>query len=290
MPSIHDINAAVRRSWTALALCALAVFAALPATAADRPLDFDRADMVEMEIATVMLDPLTRTPLVLLRNPDGGELIAIAIGIAEARAILLALHEAELPRPMTHDLLNDVIAAAGAELLAVYVDNLVDGTYLGALELRLPAGERAVRVDSRPSDALALALRAGVSVFVAEKVVAQAQARDLVPLDEHQVATAVGVSVLALSDDLRESLDLPDRPGVLVREARGRAADAGIGAGMMILQVNGRDVTSPLTFLELVGDAPGGSPIRVTVWADGAEREISFLPAPAAGAGPRIRA
>jgi uncharacterized protein len=288
--SPRHVHIAAPRCYAALLLFALCALTALARANADRALNFDRADMVEMEIATVMLDPLSRTPLVLLRDPDKGDLVPIAIGIAEARAILLALHEAELPRPMTHDLLNDIIAAAGAELQAVYVDDLVEGTYLGALELRLPGREQPVRVDSRPSDALALALRAEAPVFVAAKVVAAAQTRDLVPLDEHQVATAVGVSVLALSDDLRESLDLPDRPGVLVREARGRAAEAGISAGMMILQVNGRDVTSPLTFLELIGSTPSGSPIRITVWEDGAEREVTLVPAPAAGTGPRIRA
>jgi uncharacterized protein len=288
--SQRHVHIAAPRCYAALLFLGLCALAAHARADTDRDLNFDQTGMVEMEIATVMLDPLSRTPLVLLRDPAKGDLVPIAIGIAEARAILLALHEAELPRPMTHDLLNDVITAAGAVLLAVYVDDLVDGTYLGALELRLPGREQPIRVDSRPSDALALALRAGASVFVAAPVVAAAQARDLVPLDEHQVATAVGVSVLALSDDLRESLDLPDRPGVLVREARGRAAEAGFSAGMMILQVNGRDVVSPLTFLELIGSSPSGTPIRFTVWEDGAEREITLVPAPAAGTGPRIRA
>jgi len=260
-----------------------------------RVLDPDPTTMTVMEIASLTIEPLTATPMVLLRNPDSGDLVPIMIGAAEARAILLALHGSGLPRPMTHDLLHDVIEALGGQLQRVYVDDLVDNTFLGILELRDPDRDERVLVDSRPSDALALALRADVPILVSAKVIDRAREQQYAPLDENQVAAALGLTVVQIDADIRESLALPERPGVIISQARGAARDAGLEAGMMILKVNDKAVDSPLDFLEQVGAAPAGETVRITVWVTGRERVIEFT-APAArqptppGRGPAISA
>jgi uncharacterized protein len=248
-------------------------------------------DLIEMEVATVTLDPLSGAPLVLLRSPLSGELVPIFIGAAEARAILFSLHGAVLPRPMTHDLLSDVVAATGSRLERVFIDDLVNDTYLGFLELRHPGSDAPALIDARPSDALALALRAEASIHITPRVLEAARDRQYVPLDTEQIATALGITVVGIEDDIRETLSLPDRPGVIVNQARGAAAEAGLTAGMMIVQVNGQDVESPLRFLELVGITAEGEQVRIRVWHEGAEREfeLDLVPERPAPAGPATR-
>jgi uncharacterized protein len=248
-------------------------------------------DLIEMEIATVTLDPLSGAPLVLLRNPRSGELVPIFIGAAEARAILFSLHGAILPRPMTHDLLSDVVAATGSRLARVFIDDLVNDTYLGFLELQHPGNDAPVLIDARPSDALALALRTEASIHITTRVMEAARNRQYMPLDTEQIATALGITVVGIDDDIRESLALPDRPGVIVNQARGAAAEAGLTAGMMIVQVNGQDVESPMRFLELVGITPEGERATISVWHEGAERrfELDLVPETPAPTGPATR-
>lgn len=274
-------------------LLLILLWVAQPSTAAQaRNLTAVPTDVVEMEIATITLDPLSGAPLVLLRNPRGGELIPIFIGVAEAQAILFSLHGAELPRPMTHDLLRDVLTATGAKLERVYIDAVTDNTYLGMLELRQPGQEAPVLVDARPSDALALALRTDATIHIATQVLDSAREHQYGPLDSEQVATALGITVVAIDDDIRESLALPDLAGVIINQARGAAADAGLTAGMMIVRINGEPVDSPLRFLELVGATPEDEQVLVTVWqADGeVEFELDLLPIAPPQRGPAIQA
>src|SRR5690606_9566870 len=115
------------------------------------------------------------------------------------------------------------------------IDDLVDNTYLGLLELVLPDRDEPILVDSRPSDGLALAVRSGATIHVAPKVLDASRERHFEGLESDQVATALSITVVAIDDDIRASLRLPERPGVIVNQARGPALDAGISAGMMIL-------------------------------------------------------
>jgi len=270
----------------------LLILALLAGVSHAREITAAPADAVEVEIATVTLDPLSGAPLVLLRNPRSGELVPIFIGAAEARAILFSLHGAELPRPLTHDLLTDVLNAVGVQLERVFVDDLVNDTYLGILELSQPGRQNPLLVDARPSDALALALRSGASIHITARVLDAARARQYVPLDTEQIATALGITVVGIDADIRESLALPDRPGVIVNQARGAAADAGITAGMMIVVVNGQPVESPLRYLELIGITPEGEPATITVWQDGREMrfELDLQPTPPEPRGPATQA
>lgn len=277
-----------RTSAAAPRLAMLLTVVLLAATGQAREITAVPADVVEMEIATVTLDPLSGAPLVLLRNPRGGELVPIFIGAAEARAILFSLHGAELPRPLTHDLLSNVLTAFGARLTRVFVDDLVNDTYLGILELSQPGRDAPLLVDARPSDALALALRADATIHITTRVLEAARDRQYVPLDTEQIATALGITVVGIDDDIRESLALPDRPGVIVNQARGAAAEAGITAGMMIVEVNGQPVESPLRYLELIGITPEDEAATITVWEDGREQrfQLDLVPNPPRPRGP----
>ena len=120
--------------------------------------------MVEMRVFGLTIDPQTKTPIVILREMDGDVVLPIWVGAMEAMAVSLVLNNERLPRPLTHDLLLMSINALKAELVNVEITDLKDGVYYALLVLRGPEGR--VRVDCRPSDAIALALRAGASILV----------------------------------------------------------------------------------------------------------------------------
>lgn len=124
-----------------------------------------------MTVAGVTVDPVTKSPIVVLRDPETGNVVPIWIGILEANAITLALEGTELPRPMTHDLMKSILDSAGIRLLSVEIADIRDHTYFALLNLEWSGGS--LRIDARPSDAIALALRCGASILVSETVLEQ---------------------------------------------------------------------------------------------------------------------
>lgn len=127
--------------------------------------------MIEMKVFGLALDEESQVPVLILKDAEEKSVLPIWIGAMEAMAISLALNEVKLPRPMTHDLLLRLIQALDAQVVAVNVTALTDGTYYADIELEVEGGIR--RVDSRPSDAIALALRAKVPILVDETVLQQ---------------------------------------------------------------------------------------------------------------------
>ena len=119
---------------------------------------------VEMKIKGLMIDPVTDSPIVVLKNADEDKVLPIWIGVFEADAIAKRLEKIPNPRPYTHDLLNSLIDALGARLTRVRIHDLRQGTFYA--ELEFDHGGNALTIDSRPSDAMALALRAGAPIFV----------------------------------------------------------------------------------------------------------------------------
>lgn len=126
--------------------------------------------LVEVEVLFISYDKSMDMPIVLLREKVGSprRLLPIWINTPEATAIYWKLHDQKLPRPMTHDLMKDLLDALDAEVASVAVHDLVDTTFIGRVTLQI--GDEMRDVDSRPSDAIALALRAEAPILVAEKV------------------------------------------------------------------------------------------------------------------------
>ena len=126
-----------------------------------------------MELLGVRLELPANAPVVLLREQAGERrVLPIYIGPEEARAIALALEGVSTPRPMTHDLLRDVIGAVEVQVASITVTELRESTFFA--EIELVAGDRTVRVSSRPSDAVALAVRVDAPIFASEQVLAEA--------------------------------------------------------------------------------------------------------------------
>ncbi len=124
--------------------------------------------MLEMKVFGLALDEDSQVPVLILKDREEKTVLPIWIGAMEAMAISLVLNEVKLPRPMTHDLLLNAIQDLGGNVASVSVTSLREGTYYAEIEVDI-RGERK-RIDSRPSDAIALALRAGVPIMVAPAV------------------------------------------------------------------------------------------------------------------------
>jgi uncharacterized protein len=140
---------------------------------------------LEVEIRGLILDPVSNTPIVILKKPGENLFLPIWIGVFEANAIALQLEGVQTPRPMTHDLLRAVIEKLGARLEEVVVHSLVDSTFHAMLALRDARGGL-IELDARPSDAIALALRCQVPIRVADSVFREAHALDLRDGEDHE--------------------------------------------------------------------------------------------------------
>jgi uncharacterized protein len=123
---------------------------------------------VEMKIRGLMVDPSTNAPIVILKDVSGDTVLPIWVGIYEANAIALEVEKASPPRPMTHDLLKTIIQGLNAEVQRIVVTELKDDTFYAVIWME-QNGE-SVTLDARPSDAIALALRADCPIFVSEEV------------------------------------------------------------------------------------------------------------------------
>jgi uncharacterized protein len=125
--------------------------------------------MQEMVIYGVSFDLVGKQPIVLLRTAAGNKYLPIWIGHPEAAAILMKLQNASTPRPMTHDLVDDILKQLGAQVTRVTVTELRENTFYAEITLQQDGTE--IEVDSRPSDAIALAIRAEAPIFAADQVI-----------------------------------------------------------------------------------------------------------------------
>ena len=130
-----------------------------------------------------MVDPVTNMPIILLRDAEGQKVLPIWVGIYEANAIALQIENVSTPRPMTHDLLKNVISDLKASVRKIVVSDLKDNTFFALIYLDV-SGET-VAIDARPSDAIALALRAQAPIFVEDRVIDHAKTVDFVPDKEN---------------------------------------------------------------------------------------------------------
>ena len=133
--------------------------------------------LIQMTVRGIALDPITNMPIIILKDVDERKALPIWVGIFEANAIALELEKVTTPRPMTHDLLKSVLDGLGVTVRQVIVNDLKDNTFFAVIELN--SNGSVINIDSRPSDAIALALRVNAPIFVAENVVAQAKSVEI---------------------------------------------------------------------------------------------------------------
>ncbi len=133
--------------------------------------------MIEMRVEGLVLDPVTNMPIIILKDMDGKRSLPIWVGIFEANAIALEMEKIETPRPMTHDLVKNIFDGLEAEVNYICVSELKDNTFYAVISASING--KKVEIDSRPSDAIAVALRLDTKILVEEKVLAEAKTFDV---------------------------------------------------------------------------------------------------------------
>jgi bifunctional DNase/RNase len=164
--------------------------------------------MVEVVISRLGMDPGTQTYVVVLQEKSGARLLPIWIGQPEAESIVTHMHDIKRPRPLTHDLCRSVINALGATLRRVQITRVENNTYYG--ELHLERAGAVVHVDSRPSDALAIAIRLNAPIFAAEALLIDPQEDEAEQGGEGFIAPDSGGSAEELrlsAEQLKEYLE-----------------------------------------------------------------------------------
>ena len=156
--------------------------------------------MVELVVADVLTKAVNhRAHILLLQERDGLRKIMVALGMLEAQSILFSMHNVPVARPLTHELFGNVASAFGIELLQVVITRIEDGTFHSKLVLK--QGEETREVDSRTSDAVALALRTGAPIYIAEELLNRMCIRD-------ENGGAISIPITAADDEtLRRAMD-----------------------------------------------------------------------------------
>ncbi len=214
-----------------------------------------------MQVRNVGFDQASGSPVVILHSPTERRLLPIWVGAAEAQSIAMEMQKVTPPRPLTHDLMKRILDGTGVALRRVRITALESQTFLATLVLEQSGRE--IEVDSRPSDAIALALRAPCPIFVTRALLGSDAAITLRDEGTPSVAKLWGITVQNLDAAVAESLGSADVAGVLVSDA-GAVADDGLRRGDVIVRVDDAavpDVATLGTIAEARGD--GGHRLEV---------------------------
>ena len=160
---------------------------------------------IEVKIRALMMDPNSGTPIIILKDVNSETMLPIWVGAYEANAIALEIEKIAPPRPMTHDLLRNLIVELGLTVDRVVVTSLRDNTFYAVIEMTGENGD-AMRLDSRPSDAIALALRADCPIFVDQEVI-QASRNSVATDEEGESEGEIGEE--EWPDVIGDASDLP---------------------------------------------------------------------------------
>ena len=219
------------------------------------------AKMVEVTVEGLALDATTGSPVVRLveRGKTGREL-PIWIGPFEAQAIAIEMQGVPPPRPLTHDLMKQLVERLGGRLIRVEITDLRDATYFATLHIEGPGG-RDLPVDARPSDAIALALRLHGPILVEEGVFAKAAAAQPSP----GLAHVWGLTVQDLTPDIASFFSASDARGVLVADVAARAPARDLARGDIIVALDDEPVGTVEQLTTLAGARTGADPVRLEV-------------------------
>ena len=255
----------MRRSGYGLG-CWVLLLAAGPGVGCAHPASRD----VEVEVSRIAVDPDSHAPVVLLEDKTHTVALPIWVGPAEAQSIAARLAGVEPPRPLTHDLMKTVMDRVGVGLQRVVIRELRDNTYYASIVL-LWQGEE-VEIDSRPSDAIAMAVRFGQPIFVNRALLEGQGAVDL-PGAGAEALSVEGITVQRLSAALAEYFKVTVGEGVVVSSV-GNAAGTGLRLGDVILAVDGSPVRDPADFRAKLYGGDGRADLAVQ--RGGARIHVAF--------------
>ena len=197
---------------------------------------------LEMKVRRVMVDPYSNAPVVILETVADKRIVPIWIDVPEARSIALELEHVETPRPLTHDLIRNILHGIGASLQKITITDLKNNTYFAMLSVTLKGQE--FQIDSRPSDAIAVALRMRAPIYASAQVLAKAKQLPSEDKGNNELHKTLGVQVQDLTPDLASLLDPQIKHGVLVADVAGGsiAAGAGIQRGDIVTRAGEKEI------------------------------------------------
>jgi uncharacterized protein len=230
------------------------------------------APPIEVKVGGMHLDPATGTPVVeLVEKAPAHRELPIWIGPFEAQAIAMELEGVPAPRPLTHDLMKQLVEQLGGKLSRVVIEDLRENTYFATLHLDGPGG-RGVTVDARPSDAIALALRLHGRILVSEELFAKAAASHPSPV----AARIWGLTLQDLTPDMAGFFKMPDAHGVLVSDVADSAPAHDAVRGDVITAFDGEPVGSVAELATRAEGRHSSDPIRLSVRRSGRSVTISI--------------
>jgi bifunctional DNase/RNase len=216
--------------------------------------------LVETRVKTLVLDPATQAPVVILETVSDRKLLPIWIAAPEARAIAIALENVKLPRPLTHDLIGNLLQALDAKLKRVVISELRNDTFIAFLLVESKG--KNLQVDSRPSDAIAIALRMKAPIFASAQVLAGAKSMPVQPTRAEQTQTRLGIQAQELTAELAGLFDSSQSAGMIVAEVMPAGA-------AIIVKANDRKVTSLDELESLVQSVQPQSQLKLDVLRKG---------------------
>jgi bifunctional DNase/RNase len=224
---------------------------------------------VEAKVKTVMLDPTSQSPVVVLETVSDKKLLPIWIDVPEARAIALELEHVKVPRPLTHDLIRNLLQTLGVTLQRVTITDLRNSTYFAVLALNSRGQE--LQVDSRPSDAIAIALRVKAPIFATAQVLAKSKPMPTQPTRADQTQKRLGIQVQDLTAELAALLESQQQRGVVVNDVAlaSSAMKAGVQRGDIITKANEKPIQSAADLDALVQKLKSASQIKLEVTRKG---------------------
>jgi hypothetical protein len=229
---------------------------------------------IEMEVKGVRLDAIGQNPVVILADKDGKKALPIWIGLPEANAIDKELKNITTARPMTHDLLHSILTQAHVKVKEVKIVDLKDNTYYATLFLKLNQG--LIEVDSRPSDAIIIALKSKTPIFVSAKILDE---RGVALTKKDDFGERYGIRIQELTPSLASHFNFKGQKGVLVSEViSGSPSEAsGIKSGDIITKVNSKELGSVQEFEEIFDTAKVGSSLQILLFRDGKFQEVNLF-------------
>lgn len=248
-------------------------------TACKLPISGNNPDeLIEVTVKGITIDLQSNSPIMVLEDKKENKMMPIWIGLNEARAIATELEGITLPRPMTHDLLKNIISGLNASVENVIVSDLRDNTFYALVVVKLK--RRRLQFDARPSDAIALALRCGVPIFVGKKVFEKAQLIQMPSeLPEGWQELIMGFSAQDLNSELAEAMGLKDVSGVVVTDVRNGSSSErdGLKRGDIIISAGDKRVNSIKDLVEVITQSED-RPMNVKILREGKEITLTLHP------------
>ncbi len=233
-------------------------------------------ETVEVEVRNVRFDHLSNSPVVILQDKGKEKAMPIWVGAFEAQAIAMEMRSVTSPRPLTHDLLKTILQDVGVAFDKAVVSELKENTYYA--RIYLTNGDKHIEIDSRPSDAIALALRFHKPIFVAKSLMERRSVFDLGEVRGKISTEQVrGITVQNLTEELAAYFDLSGKAGVLVSDVGDERKAPDLHRGDVILAIEDKEVHGVTDFRDRITEKEGQE-ITLRVHREGQEIRVSLAP------------